>query len=86
LLWQTKVLTSGDEGGVFMIRQVLKSIQRLTRWFFEAPFRQLPPEFGETVPPELLAFEAKAEESQHHSRERVQPSSPNGAKQAKSHH
>ena len=67
-----------------MIQQVLKLIQRLARWFFGAPFQQLPSEFGETVPLDLLAFEAKAEEAQRHPRGSVQPSSPSGSKQTRS--
>lgn len=69
-----------------MIQEVLKPIQRLARWFFGAPFRQLPPEFGETVPLDLLAFEANAEEAQRHPSGSVQPSSSSGSKQTKSHH
>lgn len=69
-----------------MIQQVLKSIQNMVRWFFGAPFRQLPPGFGETVPPELQAFEANAEEAQRHPKGNVQSSSSNGPKQTKSHH
>ena len=69
-----------------MIQQVLKPMQCVARWFFGSPFRQLPPEFGETVPPDLLAFEVKAEESQLHPRGSVQPSSSSGSKQTKSHH
>ena len=69
-----------------MIQQVLKSIQRLMRWFFGAPFRQVPPEFGDTIPPELQAFEAKAEEAQRHPSGSVQPSSSGGSKQTKSRH
>ena len=69
-----------------MIRQLLKPMQRVARWFFESPFRQLPPEFGETVPPDLLAFEANAEETQHQPRGSVQPSSSSGSKQTRSHY
>ena len=69
-----------------MIQQVLKSIQRLMRWFFGAPFRQVPPEFGQTTPTELLAFAANAEEVQRHPSESVQPSSSSASKQTKSHH
>ena len=69
-----------------MIQEVLKPIQRLVRWFFGAPFRQLPPEFGETVPLDLLAFEANAEEAQRHPRGIVQSSSSSGSKQTKSRH
>jgi hypothetical protein len=69
-----------------MILQVLKPIQSVARWFFGSPFRQLPPEFGETVPPDLLAFEANAEEAQLHPQGSVQPSSSSGSKQTRSHH
>jgi hypothetical protein len=43
-------------------------IQRFLHWLFGAPFQELPPEFGDPVPPELRAFEVKAEEAQHHAR------------------
>ncbi len=69
-----------------MIQQVLKSIQRLARWFFGSPFRQLPPEFGETVPSDLLAFEANAEEAQRHPRGSVQPSNLGRSQQTRSDH
>jgi hypothetical protein len=69
-----------------MIKQVLKPIQRLTRWFFGAPFQQLPPEFADTVPPELQAFEARAEEVQRHPQGSVQPLSSSASKQTKPHH
>jgi hypothetical protein len=69
-----------------MIQKVLQPMQRLARWFFGAPFRQLPPEFGETVPPDLQAFEANAEAAQLQPRGSVQPSSSSGSKQAKFHH
>jgi hypothetical protein len=48
-------------------------IQRFVRWLFGAPFRELPPEFGDPVPPELRVFEAQAEEAQHHARNDVPP-------------
>lgn len=41
-------------------------IQRFVRWFFGAPFQELPPEFGDPVLPKLRVFEAEAEEAQHH--------------------
>ena len=69
-----------------MIQNILKPIRSLARWFFGAPFRQLPPEFGETVPPDLLAFGANAEEAQRHPSGSVQPSSSSGSKQTKSRH
>jgi hypothetical protein len=40
--------------------------RRLVRWFFGAPFEELPPELGNPVPPDLRVFEAQAEEAQHH--------------------
>jgi hypothetical protein len=40
-------------------------IQRFVRWFFGSPFRALPPEFGDPVPPDLRVFEAEAEEIRH---------------------
>jgi hypothetical protein len=68
------------------MNKIMKPIQRLVRWFFGSPFQELPPEFGDTVPPDLRAFEADAEEAQHHPRGSVQPSSSSGSKQTKSHH
>jgi hypothetical protein len=69
-----------------MIQKVLKPIRALARWFFGAPFQQLPPEFGETVPPDLRAFEVATEEAQHHPQGSVQPSFSGGSKQTKSKH
>jgi hypothetical protein len=69
-----------------MIQQIMTSIQRLMGWFFGAPFRQIPPEFGQTTPTELLAFEAKAEEMQRHPSGNVQPSSSSASPQTNSHH
>lgn len=43
------------------------NLRRFTRWLFGALFSELPPEFGDTVPPDLRVFEAQAEEIQHHS-------------------
>ena len=39
------------------------------RAFLRAPFEQLPPQYGDTVPPELRVFEAQAEEAFEHPRE-----------------
>lgn len=50
---------------------LLKSIQKFLRNLLSAPFQELPPEFGDTVPPELRVFEAEAEERQHHPRAMV---------------
>jgi hypothetical protein len=45
---------------------LLKSIQKFLRKLLSAPFQELPPEFGDTVPSELRVFEAEAEERQHY--------------------
>jgi hypothetical protein len=50
-------------------------VKRFLRWLFGSPFEELPPEFGDTVPPELRAFEAEAEEAQHYVQERELPPS-----------
>lgn len=42
------------------------TVHRFVRWLFGAAFEELPPEFGDPVPPELRVFEAEAEEIQHH--------------------
>ncbi len=39
---------------------------RFFRWLFGSPFRELPPAFGNPVPPDLQAFEAQADEAAHH--------------------
>lgn len=39
------------------------------RTFLKAPFEQLPPQYGDTVPPDLRAFEVQAEEAMEHPRE-----------------
>jgi hypothetical protein len=69
-----------------MIQKVLTLMQSLVRWFFGAPFRQLPPGFGDAVPPDLRAFEAEAEESQRHPQGSTKPSFSSGSKQTSSHH
>jgi hypothetical protein len=51
-------------------------IQRFVRWLFGSPFRELPPEFGDPVPPELRVFEAQAEEAQHQARGDIPPLPP----------
>ncbi len=40
---------------------------RFLHWVFGSEFEQLPSEFGDPIPPDLEAFERKAEEAQHHS-------------------
>jgi len=49
-------------------------LYRLARRFFGAPFRELPAEFGDPVPPELRVFEAEADAAQHSTqREQTHP-------------
>jgi hypothetical protein len=50
-------------------------IRRFIGWLLGAPFRELPPEFGDAVPSELRVFEAQVEEAQHHSQGKV-PATP----------
>jgi hypothetical protein len=40
--------------------------RRFYRWLFGGPFRQLPPPFGNPVPPDLQQFEAEARDAQLH--------------------
>ncbi len=49
-------------------------LRRLAGRFFGVPFRDLPMEFGEPVPPELRVFEAEAEAAQHSAHEEHGPS------------
>ena len=55
---------------MFETRQMLKSfltpVWQTVRRFARAPFQNMPPAFGDTVPPELRVFEAEVEEIQHH--------------------
>ena len=50
-------------------------LYRLARRLFGAPFRELPAEFGDPVPPELRVFEAEAEAAQHSAHNEEAPSS-----------
>ncbi len=47
------------------VRSYLRWVWSLIRRFFSAPFQDLPPAFGDTVPPELRAFAAEVDEIQH---------------------
>lgn len=47
--------------------------KRFLHWLFGSPFEDLPPAFGDPVPPELREFEAEAEEAQRHPRGEVTP-------------
>jgi hypothetical protein len=53
-------------------------VNRFVRWLFGAPFQNLPPEFGDTVPPELRVFEEEAAQAQH--TERREPAGPSGGR------
>ena len=55
--------------------KILKSLQRVARWFFGAPFEELPPEFGDPVPPDLRRFEDQAAAVQHQPQGRLRVSS-----------
>jgi hypothetical protein len=46
-----------------MTHGVRSRLARFARWLFGSPFRELPPTFGNTVPPELQVFEAEAAEA-----------------------
>jgi hypothetical protein len=46
-----------------MMGAIVHLARRFLGWLFGAPFKALPPEFGDDVPSELRVFEAEAEES-----------------------
>lgn len=37
--------------------------KRFVRWLFGGPFQKLPPQYGNTVPPDLQQFETEAEDA-----------------------
>ncbi len=41
-------------------------IDRFFRWLLGSPFQNLPPEFGDPVPPDLEAFRRKTADIEHH--------------------
>jgi hypothetical protein len=47
------------------MKQMRRQMQYLFRWLVGSPVAMLPPAFGDTVPPELRLFVARAEASQH---------------------
>ena len=59
-----------------MLRLYLRSIGHFTEWLFGAPFRNLPPAFGDTLPSGLRAFKTEVDEIQRHAVGKV--SSPKG--------
>jgi hypothetical protein len=63
------------------LRLYLRSIWHFFEWLFSAPFRDLPPAFGDTVAPELRVFKAKVDEIQHHAVGKVSTSKSRGFRQ-----
>ena len=63
--------------------KIIKSVKRLARWFFGAPFQDLPSEFGDPVPPDLRLFEEQAEEVQHKPQGKIRVSSSGRKTQSK---
>jgi hypothetical protein len=66
-----------------IVSKLSRSIQKFFRKLLSAPFQELPPEFGDTVPSELRVFEAEAEERQHHPRGKVSLRSSGAHQQTK---
>jgi hypothetical protein len=54
-----------------MGNRIIQEVEHIARRFFSAPFENLPPEYGDPVPPELRVFEAEAEASQRETREEM---------------
>ena len=65
------------------LRSYLRWVWHSILWFFRAPFQGLPPAFGDTVPPDLRAFEAKVDEIQHHAVGVVSSANGRGHKRSK---
>jgi hypothetical protein len=53
----------------------LGPVRRFVHWLFGSPFEELPPEFGDPVPPEWRVFEAETDEIQRHAEGKVPPAS-----------
>lgn len=62
-----------------MSRKHTMSLGQRLAALFGLPFRNLPPPYGDTVPPELRVFEAEADEAQHHPRDADAPPQPHHA-------
>lgn len=56
-----------------MEHSLLEPLRHFARWLFGAPFQELPPEFGDPVPPDLRAFETNADQVQHQAQGDVPP-------------
>jgi hypothetical protein len=54
-----------------MTNKIIQAVERIARRFFSAPFENLPPEYGDPVPPELRVFEAEAEASQREAHQEI---------------
>ncbi len=54
-----------------MASKLARSLQRVAARFLRAPFENLPPEYGDPVPPELRVFEAEAEEARREPAEEI---------------
>ncbi len=55
------------------MRTIFNVVRRFFQWLFGAPFKALPPEFGDEVPSDLRVFEAEAEAARHETREEPAP-------------
>jgi hypothetical protein len=64
----------------------LRLAKRAASWLFGAPFEELPPAFGDTVPPELRTYEAKVDEMEHHPVGTVSSPTGHGHKRSKPAH
>jgi hypothetical protein len=64
----------------------LRSIWYTVRRFLRVPFEQIPPAFGDTVPPELRVFEAEADEIEHHPVGEVSSEQIHGHRRSKPRH
>jgi hypothetical protein len=64
----------------------MRWLGRAMRWLFSTPFRGLPPAFGDTVPPELRAYEEQVDEMAHHPVGTVSPSKRHGHQPSKPTH
>lgn len=68
------------------VRSYLRWVWSLIQRFFSAPFQDLPPAFGDTVPPEMRAYEAQVEDIQHQAVGMVSSRKSRGHRKSKPHH
>jgi hypothetical protein len=64
----------------------LRWASRAVSWLFGAPFRELPSAFGDSVPPELRAYEEQVDEMAHHPVGTVSPPERHGHQNSKPTH